>query len=100
LVHGVVAADRSEAVFACPRLRSGPSLHTAPIRPVGLDEATTYDISIVPIGRTELGRARQQPSWLSDGLAMTGRQLSAVGFSAPVLHPETSILLHITTAEG
>jgi alpha-galactosidase len=96
LVHGVVAVDRAEAVFACTRLRSGPSLHTAPIRPVGLDEATRYDVSMVPIGHTELGRARQQPSWLSEGLTMTGRQLSAVGFSAPVLQPETSILLHIT----
>ena len=96
LVHGVVATDRSEAVFACTRLRSGPSLHTAPIRPLGLLEATSYDISVVPIGHTELGRARQQPSWLSNGLTMTGRQLSSLGFNAPVLHPETSILLHIT----
>ena len=96
LVHGVVAADRSEAVFACTRLRSGPSLHTAPVRPLGLDPARVYDISSVRIGRTELGRARRQPSWLSDGLRMTGQQLSSVGFSAPVLHPETSILIHIT----
>ncbi len=43
MVHGVVAADRSEAVFACTRLSSGPSLHTAPVRPVGLDPATTYE---------------------------------------------------------
>jgi alpha-galactosidase len=97
-VHGVVAADRSEAVLACTRLCSGPSLHTAPVRPLGLDSARTYDIAHVQIAGTTWGRARRQPAWLNDGLQMTGRQLAIVGFNVPVLLPETSMLVHITEA--
>jgi alpha-galactosidase len=99
LVHGVVAADRNEAVFACTRLASGPSLHTSPIRFPRLDPDRTYDIAAVDIGHGRWGRARRQPGWLTQGLQMTGRQLAALGFSAPVLHPETSILIHVTAAE-
>jgi alpha-galactosidase len=96
MVHGVVAADRSAAVFACTRLRSGPSLHTAPIRIPGLDQARTYDIVNLPVGHQRWGPARRQPAWLTGGLRMTGQQLAAIGFSAPVLFPETSMLVHIT----
>jgi alpha-galactosidase len=99
MVHGVVAVDKSEAVFACTRLQSGPSLHTPPIRPVGLDDARSYDVSILPVGEPYWGRARKQPKWILTGLQMTGRQLAAVGFSAPVLSPETSVMIHIVAVQ-
>ncbi|MEP7048648.1 MAG: alpha-galactosidase [Ilumatobacteraceae bacterium] len=98
MVHGVVAADRSEAVFACTRLRSGPSLHTAPIRLAGLDPDRTYEVVVLPVAGQRWGRARRQPTWVENGLQLTGRQLAAVGFSAPVLHPETSMLIQVTAA--
>ncbi|MEY2401140.1 MAG: alpha-galactosidase, partial [Ilumatobacteraceae bacterium] len=98
MVHGVVAVDRSEGVFACTRLRSGPSLHTAPIRLLHLDPRQTYDVANLPVGHGTWGTARRQPAWLVDGLQMTGRQLASVGFSAPVLLPETSMLVHVTAS--
>jgi alpha-galactosidase len=98
MVHGVVAADASEAVFACTRLASGPSLLTAPVRLPGLDPQRWYRVVYVPIGSGRLGAAREQPSWLADGLRVTGRQLAALGFTAPVMFPETSLLVHITAA--
>jgi alpha-galactosidase len=99
MVHGVVAADQSAAVFACTRLRSGPSLHTAPVRPFGLDPTQTYDVVNLPVAHMEWGTARRQPAWLTDGLRMTGRQLSSVGVSLPVLLPETSMLVQITATD-
>jgi alpha-galactosidase len=99
MVHGVIGSDRAEAVLACTRLRSGPSLHTAPIRLCGLDPARSYQIANIPLGDAMLGRARQQPGWLVHGLQMTGLQLASVGFNAPVLHPESSILVHLTAAD-
>ncbi len=99
MVHGVVAVDRSEAVFACTRLQSGSSLHTAPICPPGLDPSRTYSIANLLVGGSRWGPARRQPAWLTGGLIMTGRQLAAVGFNAPVLLPETSMLIHITAAD-
>ncbi len=92
MVHGVVSDDQTEAVFACTRLSSGPSLHTSPIRLVGLDDDRMYDVSRIPIGRVNDDIARLQPAWLESGLRMTGRQLAAAGFNAPVLFPESSIL--------
>jgi alpha-galactosidase len=99
LVHGVVSPDRSEAVFACTRLSSGPSLHTAPVCPVGLELARTYDVAPIQVGRGRWGPARHQPAWLEHGLQMTGQQLSSIGFSVPVLHPETSVLIHLIATD-
>ena len=99
LVHGVVSHDQSSAVFACSRLKSGPSLHAAPLRLAGLDPARTYDVTLVPVAETVDRNARRQPAWLVDGLQMTGLQLSSLGFSAPILSPETSILLRLTARD-
>jgi hypothetical protein len=67
--------------------------------PVGLDPARTYDVTPIRVGRDQWGRARHQPSWLQHGLQMTGQQLSSVGFSLPVLQPETSILLRLAATD-
>jgi alpha-galactosidase len=99
MVHGVVASDRSSAVFACSRLRSGPSLHTAPLRLLGLDPSRSYDVSILPVGVGTWGSARQQPEWLTAGMQLTGRQLSSLGLNAPILRPETSILINVTAID-
>ena len=87
MVHGVVAADRSAAVFACTRLKLGPVAAHRPIRLPGLDQARTYDVVNLPVGRERWGPPRRQPAWLTTGLRMTGQQLAAIGFSAPVLLP-------------
>jgi len=100
MAHGVVADDGSSAVFACTRLSSGPSLHTAPLRLLGLDPSRFYDIRILPLGQdvSDVG-ARRQPAWRAQGLQMSGRQLSSLGFSVPVLLPETSVLLELTARD-
>jgi len=100
MAHGVVAPDRAHAVVECTRLRSGPSLHTAPLRIVGLDPARFYDIRIIPLG--EVNRdwgARRQPAWPEHGLQVSGQQLASLGFSVPVLLPETSVLLELTARD-
>jgi alpha-galactosidase len=99
LVHGVVARDLSSAVFACTRLSSGPSLHASPLRLLGLDPARTYDVAVVPVAGSGSRNARRQPAWVTDGLQMTGLQLSSLGFSAPILSPETSILLRLAALD-
>ena len=98
--HGVVANDKSSAVFTCTRLSSGPSLHTAPLRIPSLDPSVFYDIRIVPLGQdlSDVG-SRRQPAWPAHGLQMSGQQLSSLGFSVPVLLPETCVLLEITAVE-
>jgi len=43
--------------------------------------------------------ARRQPAWPEHGLQLSGRQLAALGFSVPVLLPETSVLLEFTARD-
>jgi alpha-galactosidase len=96
-VHGVVADDRSEAVFAVTRLASGPSHHSAAILIPGLDAGRRYRVTVVDVIGEPLGRAPRQPAWLADGLVATGCQLGTVGVRAPQLLPESSLLLHLAT---
>jgi len=96
--HGVYAPDRSEAVVAVVQLRTADSLTPPPLRLPGLDPDRRYRIELVPIaGQGRLGSARRQPAWLRDGIDLTGAQLAAHGLQLPVMHPETAILLHLTT---
>ncbi len=98
LAHGVVAADRSEAVFAVTRLNTGLSLHAAPIRLAGLDPDRIYDVRVLePMGPVR-GPARSQPSWLTTGARLSGRELTAAGLHGPVLNPETTLLIRVTAA--
>jgi alpha-galactosidase len=94
-VHGVVAADRREALLAVTRLASGPTHHTAPIQVPGLDDATLYEMSVVADVFEPLGHAREQPPWVDGKLAATGRQLRVAGFRTPQLFPESSMLVHL-----
>lgn len=67
-VHGVVAADWSEAVVAVTRLASGPTYHAAPVTVPGLDPGRRYGLVPVPMGSSlGLGKARSVPAWLEGG---------------------------------
>ncbi len=99
MVHGVVAPDRASAVFACTRLRSGPSLHTAPLRLPRLDPSRSYRVVVLPVGVSTWGSARHQPEWVTAGIELTGNQLSSLGLNAPVLRPETSILIQVSAVD-
>jgi alpha-galactosidase len=99
LVHGVVAADRTEALFAAVRLDSGPSLHTPPLRFPRLDPDRRYHVQPLALAHQRWGPAGQQPVWLTEGVSLTGRQLGRIGVHAPVLLPETAVLVHITTSD-
>jgi hypothetical protein len=64
-----------------------------------LDHERTYDLALIDVAGTPDRNARRQPAWLTDGLRMTGLQLSSLGFSAPIMSPETSILLRLTSQD-
>jgi alpha-galactosidase len=93
LAHGVYATDRSEALVSVALLASAPSLTPPTLVLPGLDPERRYTVSHVPLPGERLGMARRQPSWLADGITMSGRQLAVVGLEPPVLHPESAVLL-------
>jgi alpha-galactosidase len=98
----VVAAGGSEAVLSITRTASGPSPHLDPVSVPGLDPDRRYRLRPLPIGRPERGGARRQPAWLTatEAMTMTGRQLATVGVRPPLLHPESSVVIHLAGTGG
>lgn len=97
-VHGVVAADRSEALFAYVQLQtSDPSL-PAVVRLPGLDPDRRYRVTTpMPAGAPWLLQTRAAP-WLADGVTLPGSVLAAAGLAMPPLFPGHALLLHLRPA--
>jgi alpha-galactosidase len=99
LLHGVVRADRSEALFAWVALATTAVAHSERVRFPGLDPDADYRLTI----RTDLGPAlRHQtsdPEWIETsagvGIVLSGRVLMGIGVPLPVLNPANAIILHL-----
>lgn len=97
LAHGVYAIDAKEALLCVARLRSGPSLQTAPLRLPGLTTAAFYSVHIVPLHDADrvLGPAQQQPRWTEDGITMQSELLVERGLDLPIMWPEHAVLIYL-----
>jgi alpha-galactosidase len=95
--HGVVSKDQSEAIVGFVQLISAQSIAMEPLRIVGLDPATRYAVSILPLPGKQGSQARRQPAWTTsgDGLEATGSQLSSIGLQMPVIDPEAAVVVRI-----
>jgi alpha-galactosidase len=99
LVHGVVAPDRREAVYAIVALATSIDEIPSPVRLPGLDPDRTYRVQRLSVGgHAALGPAALPP-WVLSGATLPGRVLDTVGLQPPVLQPEQALVLHVT-AEG
>ena len=92
LVHGVVAADGSEALFAVVAVDRSLTWPPGAVRLPGLAPERVYRVTRVDPGADDDAR----PTW--DGAALPGRVLGELGLQAPPLRPETLALVHLTTA--
>ena len=90
-VHGVVAADRSEAVYALATTATGVWSPPGRVRLPGLDPDAVYRVAPLPPGDQPEGPAR----WHS-GAELSGRVLALAGVQAPVLFPERLVLIRAT----
>jgi len=96
-LHGVVAPDRSRALFAFAPV---DSLYPDPaprLRFRGLDPERTYRVRPVIVGRAPSGL--RPPRWWggpgSPGASFTGAALEHVGVAAPIVHPDQVVLLEV-----
>ncbi len=93
-VHGVIAQDKSRAIFAYVTLRAMPSQTPNALRFAGLDPAAKYRVKMVePAGGPQY-ISRKLPTWLS-GIELTGAALGQVGVRPPILAPENAILIEV-----
>jgi alpha-galactosidase len=86
LVHGVVAPDRSRAIFAMAVLDSPYPDPPARLRFRGLEPARRYRVRPVRAAGLE------PPWWDADGEVFSGAALEHVGAACPRVHPDQVVL--------
>jgi alpha-galactosidase len=94
-VHGVVAPDRAEALFALVGVETGTFSSPGAVRLPGLDPERRYTVRPVMPEQTTAVLAATPP-WLADGgVRLSGRVLGTAGLQAPPLRPGELVLLHL-----
>jgi alpha-galactosidase len=97
LLHGVVAPDRGEALFAYVQLTTSIAEVPGSARLPGLDADRVYRVSPVPLAGGPALQQAAPPAWYeAGGVALGGRVLAVAGLEMPVLQPEHALLLHLT----
>ncbi len=98
--HGVVARDRSEAIFVVTQLTTSVTSPPGSIRLPGLDPDARYDVRPLPPGDTIEGHGRGPLTWWDEGVRLSGRALQQIGLRAPALFPERSVLVQVRRADA
>ncbi|MCS7477468.1 alpha-galactosidase [Umezawaea endophytica] len=99
-VHGVVAANGTDALYAIVATDTSTYYPTGQVRLPGLHPDKTYHVRPQPPGDIPDGNAIrwgvQLPWWTEEGITTTGRALTTAGVQAPVLFPERLVLIRAT----
>ncbi len=95
LVHGVVAEDGSQALFAYVQLTTSDTTVPRLVQLPGLDPLRSYEIERIVLPGTERGPQKHEPAWYEAGLALDGTALGQHGLALAVHHPESATLLHL-----
>ncbi|MDQ0375930.1 alpha-galactosidase [Cellulomonas humilata] len=94
-VHGVVAQDRADALYAVAMTGRSTSTSLPRVTLPGLDPDALYDVRPqVPGDDVDHAPAW----WTSEGVRLPGRLLSGVGLEAPLQLPERIALVRATRA--
>jgi alpha-galactosidase len=95
-VQGVVAPDRSRAVYALVQVATSVQAPAGPVRLPGLDPDARYHVAPLAPGDVIDGPGRSALPWWSTGLDLPGRVLATAGVQAPTLYPERLVLVEAT----
>lgn len=98
LVHGVVAQDRTEALFAYVQLDSAGASIPPSFRLPGLDPQRRYRVRLLePFGAARR-LERRSPAW-EPQLMTTGAALDRIGLEPPILMPGEAFLIEAVAAD-
>lgn len=97
VAHGVYATDRSEAIVSFATIATAISLTPPPLLLPGLDPGRTYRVERLRLPGERGGLGRTEPGWCVAGAHMTGLMLATIGIQPPAMHPETAVLIRLTS---
>jgi alpha-galactosidase len=99
-VTGVVAPDRSDALFALTATSTSVSYPPGTVALPGLAENRTYQVRPQPPGDVADGNAAAWgaalPWCTPQGVRLNGRTLGTVGLRLPVLYPDRVLLVRVS----
>ena len=97
-VHGVIAPDADQAVFAMVTMSTSISAAPGRVRLPGLAPDLVYTVRTLPPGHAPHGPFLiPPPDWVvAGGITLPGRVLGEMGIQAPVMFPEQLMLLRLT----
>jgi len=99
-VHGVVADDASEAVYALVSMQQRVWVQPGRIQLPGLDADATYQLDLLAPGGSAPAAEHDPPPWPSaTPLELPGSVLRGVGVQVPNLYPEQLLLLHVVATD-
>ena len=96
LVNGVVAPDKSQAIYAYVSLAMSGLVTPGRVRLPGLDPQRRYRVR--PVFAESLPRIAQPPAWWNggEGVVLSGGLIASAGLHAPYLPPETAVVYLVT----
>ncbi|RKN41766.1 alpha-galactosidase [Streptomyces hoynatensis] len=92
-VHGVVAQDRSRAVYALAQVATSVQSPPGRVALPGLDPEARYRVTPLPPGDRLRGAASDTLAWWGEGVTLPGVVLGDLGVRAPIQHPERLVLV-------
>ena len=99
--HGVIAADRSRALFAFVAMGTTLAAQPGRVRLAGLDPSATYRVEPIQLSSTALTRtADGPPPWWTQPVSVSGEVLAAVGLQGPMLYPEQALLFRLVREDS
>ena len=95
-VNGVIASDRAEAMFAVVQADELPTPSPSHrFSSPGWIRTPGIAVELITLGRGPLGMAYDHPSWVGEGIELTGRMVATAGLPLPIMLPESARLIHL-----
>ena len=101
VLHGVVAHDRSHAVYCAAMLAAPAAALAPPVRLPGLDSASLYRVRPLSLGGQPHALQDAPPPWyLAGDTTLTGAVLEEIGLPMPLLAPQQAVVLEVTAVRS
>jgi alpha-galactosidase len=95
-VTGVVARDRSRALFSIAALATSANEVPVPVRFGGLDPERAYRVELALPPGPQAFNQRAGVAWTDASPVLTGGLLGTLGLPMPILNPEQALLVTLT----